>query len=90
MENGLLQLKDYLHFLQIERQLSQNTLVSYKKDLTDYLNHLFEIQQIHSLDNVERLHIIIHLRQLKEEGKSAKNNFAPYFFYPFFSSVFVT
>ena len=72
MENGLLQLKDYLHFLQIERQLSQNTLISYKKDLTDYLNHLFEIQQIHSLDNVERLHIINHLRQLKLEGKSPR------------------
>lgn len=72
MKKGLLQLEDYLHFLRIERQLADNTLISYKKDLIDYIKSVLEIQQIHSLDDVERQHIIIHLRKLKEEGKSAR------------------
>ncbi|WP_391121604.1 site-specific tyrosine recombinase XerD [Psychrobacillus sp. L3] len=73
MENGLLYLEDYLHFLRIERQLAENTLISYKKDLTDYLRHIFNIQQLHSLDNVERQHIINHIRKLKTEGKSPRS-----------------
>lgn len=73
MGNGLLQLEDYLHFLRIERQLAENTLVSYKKDLTNYLMHIFDAQQLHSLDEVERLHIVAHLRTLKTEGKSPRS-----------------
>ncbi|TQR21060.1 site-specific tyrosine recombinase XerD [Psychrobacillus vulpis] len=73
MNNGLLQLEDYLHFLQIERQLANNTLISYKKDLTDYITHIFVTQQLHSLDEVERQHIITHLRKLKTDGKSPRS-----------------
>lgn len=72
MKDGLLHLEDYLHFLRIERQLANNTLVSYKKDLTDYLKSILETQQLHKLDVVERQHILVHLRKLKEEGKSAR------------------
>lgn len=72
MQDGLLHLEDYLHFLRIERQLAHNTLVSYKKDLTDYLKHIFEIQQLHSLDVVERQHIVLHLRKLKTDGKTPR------------------
>lgn len=73
MKEGLFQLEDYLHFLRIERQLADNTLVSYKKDLTDYLEHIFSVQQLHSLDGVERQHILLHLRNLKTEGKSPRS-----------------
>lgn len=73
MENGLFQLEDYLHFLRIERQLADNTLISYKKDLTDYLIHIFDIQQLNSLSEVERQHIIAHLRKLKADGKSPRS-----------------
>lgn len=72
LNNGLLHLEDYMHFLQIERQLASNTLTSYKKDLSDYLQHIFEIQELHSLNEVERTNIVIHLRNLKENGKSAR------------------
>ena len=72
MKDGLIHLEDYLHFLRIERQLATNTLVSYKKDLTDYLSSILEKQQLQSLESVERQHIIIHLRQLKDDGKSAR------------------
>ena len=49
LEKWQMHLEDYLHFLRIERQLASNTLISYKKDLSDYLHHIFEIQQLHSL-----------------------------------------
>ena len=65
-------LEDYIHFLRIERQLAENTLVSYKKDLVDYIQSVLETQQLHNLDLVERQHILVHLRKLKEEGKSAR------------------
>lgn len=65
-------LEDYLHFLRIERQLAENTLVSYQKDLIDYIQSVLETQQLHNLDLVERQHILVHLRKLKEEGKSAR------------------
>ncbi|WP_225216081.1 site-specific tyrosine recombinase XerD [Psychrobacillus faecigallinarum] len=72
MKEGILHLEDYLHFLRIERQLAENTLISYKKDLTDYLKSVYEKQHLQSLSDVERQHIIIHLRDLKENGKSAR------------------
>ncbi|GGA25250.1 site-specific tyrosine recombinase XerD [Psychrobacillus lasiicapitis] len=72
MKNGLVHLEDYIHFLRIERQLAENTLVSYKKDLVDYIRSVLETQQLHNLDLVERQHILVHLRKLKEEGKSAR------------------
>lgn len=72
LNNGILHLEDYMHFLQIERQLANNTLTSYKKDLIDYLHHIFEVQQLHSLNEIERTHIVLYLRSLKENGKSAR------------------
>ncbi|MFJ8065190.1 site-specific tyrosine recombinase XerD [Psychrobacillus sp. NPDC096426] len=72
MKNGLVHLEDYIHFLRIERQLAENTLVSYQKDLVDYIQSVLETQQLHNLDLVERQHILVHLRKLKEEGKSAR------------------
>lgn len=73
MKKGMLQLEDYLHFLRIERQLADNTLISYKKDLMDYINHIFNEQKLQSLDEVERQNILIHLRKLKSEGKSPRS-----------------
>ncbi len=73
MKEGLSQLEDYLHFLRIERQLAENTIVSYKKDLTDYLNSILERQHLQSLDEVDRTNIVMHLRYLKESGKSPRS-----------------
>ncbi len=37
MENAQFALEDYIHFLKIERQLAENTITSYRRDLTDYI-----------------------------------------------------
>ena len=47
------QLVDYLHYLQIERGLSNNTRRSYERDLKKYVAFLQE-QGLHSWDEVDR------------------------------------
>lgn len=65
-------LKDYLHFLRVERQLANNTLTSYERDLQSYIHTLSNRQQLTSLHEVERIHILAHLQILKTSGKSSR------------------
>lgn len=64
-------LEDYLHFLKIERQLSVNTISSYKRDLTDYISRM-ESEGLQSISQIDRNSILNHLHRLKEEGKSSR------------------
>lgn len=63
---------DYLHFLRVERQLSSNTLSSYERDLKAYIKDLSKVQNITTLNNVERIHILSHLQLLKIGGNSSR------------------
>ena len=72
MRNFTDPLNDYLHFLQVERQLSSNTLSSYRRDLETYINHLNQEQGLQSLNQVDRSHILIHLENLRNQGISAR------------------
>lgn len=63
---------DYLHFLRVERQLSSNTLSSYERDLKAYIKDLSKVQNITTLNNVERIHILSHLQLLKTGGNSSR------------------
>jgi len=72
MNNMIDALKDYLHFLRVERQLAHNTLTSYEKDLLSYIQDLSEKQHIGTLQEVERVHILAHLQVLKTSGKSSR------------------
>src|SRR5690606_36199940 len=51
-------LNDYLHFLRVERQLADNTIGSYKRDLLGYIRHLEKVELPGSLDNVSRPDIL--------------------------------
>lgn len=68
------QLSDFIHFMTVERGLSENTIVSYKRDLQNYLSFLMTHEQLTDIGDVTRLHIIHYLKKLKEEGKSSKTS----------------
>lgn len=64
--------EEYIHFLRVERQLASNTLTSYEKDIHAYVHSIFQIQQLESFEDIERYHILQHLKELQESGKSAR------------------
>ena len=64
------QIIDYLHYLTIERGLSQNTRKSYERDLEQYLTFLTE-QHITDWQAVDRVLILSFLQQLQQSGKSS-------------------
>lgn len=63
---------DYLHFLQVERQLSDNTIASYRRDLENYVEHLHKEQKIEQLNDVQRTNILLHLENLNRSGNSSR------------------
>ncbi|PLS15396.1 site-specific tyrosine recombinase XerD [Bacillus sp. M6-12] len=66
------QLKDFIHFLTVEKGLAKNTLVSYERDLRSYLLYLNNVEKILDWNECRRTHIIHFLAHLKDQGKSAK------------------
>ncbi|WP_226679783.1 site-specific tyrosine recombinase XerD [Sutcliffiella horikoshii] len=66
------QLKDFIHFLVVEKGLASNTVVSYERDLKSYLLYISKVEEISSMDAVSRPTIIQFLKFLTENGKSSK------------------
>lgn len=65
-------LKDFTHFLLVEKGLAQNSIVSYERDLKSYINYLKTKEKIASLQEVQRVQIVHFLGFLKDQGKSSK------------------
>ena len=65
-------LKDFIHFLIVEKGLAKNTIISYERDLHSYLQYLKKIEMITDFNEVQRLQIIRFLGKLKNDGKSSK------------------
>lgn len=61
------QVKNYLHYLAIERGLALNTRISYERDLNHYLAFL-EKEKITSWEQVDRNTVIRFLQKLQEDG----------------------
>ena len=66
------ELKDFTHFLIVEKGLAQNTIVSYERDLKSYIKYFRNVEQLTNFNDVERIHIIHFLGHLKEQGKSSR------------------
>ncbi|WHY65578.1 site-specific tyrosine recombinase XerD [Neobacillus sp. SuZ13] len=66
------QLKDFMHYLIVEKGLSNNTIMAYERDLKSYLHYLKNVESVMTLNDVQRVHIIHFLRFLNEQGKSQK------------------
>ncbi|MEG0261070.1 MAG: site-specific integrase, partial [Lysinibacillus sp.] len=65
-------IEDYIHFIQVERQLSENTLASYRRDLNNYVQFLQEHEALTDFKKVERMTIVRHLEQLRLQGKTSR------------------
>ncbi|MFI3622533.1 site-specific tyrosine recombinase XerD [Vagococcus fluvialis] len=63
-------LEEYLHYLKIERGLSENTIQSYKRDLSQYFSFLDE-KEISFWEQVDRYLVLDFLEFLRNEGKSS-------------------
>lgn len=64
-------MEDFLSYIQIERGLAANTLVSYRRDLTAYTLFMQDKRNKKSWEKVERKDIVAYLLVLKNAGKSA-------------------
>ncbi|MEI5907116.1 site-specific tyrosine recombinase XerD [Bacillus spongiae] len=65
-------LRDFIHFLIVEKGLSQNTVVSYERDLKNYLKFIRNIEDVTILNQISRMNIVQFLKFLSEQGKSSK------------------
>lgn len=71
MKDARFALEDYLHYLKVERQLAENTLTSYQRDLLNYIDAM-ESMLLTNMDAITRQKIVLYLQKMKEEGKSAR------------------
>ncbi|MDQ0213760.1 integrase/recombinase XerD [Oikeobacillus pervagus] len=66
------QLQDFIHFMVVEKGLAKNTVISYERDLKHYIQYLKNVEQLSSLNEVSRVHILQFLNHLKSQQKSVK------------------
>lgn len=62
-------LAEFLIHVKIERDLAENSIKSYQRDIQTYIEFLEE-QGINDWNKIDRYDIILFLQQLKEQGKS--------------------
>lgn len=62
-------LAEYLVHIKIERDLAENSVKSYQRDIQQYIQFLEE-QGIYDWNKIDRYDIILFLQKLKEQGKS--------------------
>lgn len=66
------QLKDFMHFLIVEKALAKNTIVSYERDLKTYLKYIKTVENVQMINDIGRIQIVHYLGHLKEQGKSSR------------------
>lgn len=66
------ELKDFMHFLIVEKALAKNTIVSYERDLKAYLKYIKTVENVQSINDIGRIQIVHFLGHLKEQKKSSR------------------
>ncbi|QOR65349.1 site-specific tyrosine recombinase XerD [Cytobacillus suaedae] len=62
----------FIQYLVDDRRLAENTVISYKRDLSKYVDYLIKNEEIEFIDKVSRIQILHFLQYLKDTGSSAK------------------
>ncbi|MCF6137657.1 site-specific tyrosine recombinase XerD [Pseudalkalibacillus berkeleyi] len=65
------EVKDYMHFLTVERGLADNTLQSYERDLRKYVLYLQKELNHSTYNTITRNDIMKYLYHLKDSGRAA-------------------
>jgi len=65
-------IEEFLSYLSVERGLSDNTLLSYRRDLKKFLNYL-KTRRIDSIDKVSRHSVTSFMMDEKDKGLSANS-----------------
>ena len=65
-------LKSFLDFLSVERGLSKNTIISYKRDLKSYITYL-KMQKIDDFNETSRTIIVSYLLLMQRKGKASSS-----------------
>jgi integrase/recombinase XerD len=68
-----LNLRDYLNFLRLEKNLAENSKISYEHDLRRYLHYVQDEEQLPSLKVVETAHIRKFVAVLSDLGLDARS-----------------
>lgn len=70
----MINLDDYIHYLAIEKGLSDNTIESYQRDILGFFNYLENILQVDKdLDSVDKELILNYITYLKNKNLSKKS-----------------
>jgi len=64
------EVEDFMHYLRIERGLAENTLLSYRRDLEQYVDYLKRAEKATNWNDIARAHIISFLYVNRKKGKS--------------------
>ena len=65
------QIRDFLHYLVVERGLAENTIQSYSRDLLQYKTYINEIESVSDWNRVTYQMITQYLYSLKDKGRKA-------------------
>lgn len=60
-------LSDYLEFLELEKGLSENTLLAYRNDLMEFFDYLYSIN-INEVDKISRSNLSSFIKYLSENN----------------------
>ncbi|WP_096201059.1 site-specific tyrosine recombinase XerD [Bacillus sp. FJAT-45350] len=67
MENHI---QDFLHYTSVEKGRSQNTIQSYRRDLTQYEQYIKNVEQLQTVNQIERSTIMNYLYFIKDKGRA--------------------
>jgi integrase/recombinase XerD len=71
LEGNMLQdLQTFMQYLSVERGLALNTLESYERDLTQFIEFL-KASQVNAIKDSNKTHIVAYMAELKKKGKAA-------------------